>query len=58
MTMPDLISIDNGERVRHSFSDAEYANRIAKLRAMMARNNVDSVLFTSYHNINYYSDFL
>ena len=29
MTMPDLISIDNGERVRHSFSDAEYANRIA-----------------------------
>ena len=58
MTMPDLISIDNGERVRHSFSDAEYANRIAKLRAMMARNNVDTVLFTSYHNINYYSDFL
>jgi creatinase len=58
MTMPNLISIDNGERVRHSFSDAEYANRIAKLRAMMARNNVDTVLFTSYHNINYYSDFL
>ena len=58
MSMPDLISIDNGERVRHSFSDAEYATRIAKLRAMMARNNVDSVLFTSYHNINYYSDFL
>jgi creatinase len=58
MTMPNLISIDNGERVRHSFSEAEYANRIAKLRAMMARNNVDTVLFTSYHNINYYSDFL
>jgi creatinase len=25
---------------------------------MMARTGVDSVLFTSYHNINYYSDFL
>jgi creatinase len=58
MTMPDLIYIDNGERVRHSFTDGEYATRIAKLRAMMARKSVDSVLFTSYHNINYYSDFL
>jgi creatinase len=56
--MPDLIYIDNGERVRHSFTDGEYANRISKLRAMMARKSVDTVLFTSYHNINYYSDFL
>ena len=58
MTMPDLIYIDNGERVRHSFTDAEYANRIGKLRAMMATKGVDTTLFTSYHNINYYSDFL
>ena len=58
MTMPDLIYIDNGERVRHSFSDAEYANRIGTLRAMMAKKGVDTTLFTSYHNINYYSDFL
>ncbi len=58
MTMPNLITIDNGERVRHSFSDGEYANRIRKLRAMMAQRSVDTVVFTSYHNINYYSDFL
>ena len=58
MTMPDLIYIDNGERVRHSFTDAEYANRIGRLRAMMAKKGVDTTLFTSYHNINYYSDFL
>ncbi len=58
MSMPDLIYIDNGERVRHSFSDAEYAKRIGKLRAMMAAKGVDTTLFTSYHNINYYSDFL
>ena len=58
MTMPDLIYIDNGERVRHSITDAEYANRIGKLRAMMAKKGVDTTLFTSYHNINYYSDFL
>ena len=58
MAMPDLIYIDNGEKVRHSFSDQEYANRIGKLRSMMATKGVDSVLFTSYHNINYYSDFV
>lgn len=58
MTMPNLITIDNGERVRHSFSDGEYAHRISKLRAMMAQRAVDTVVFTSYHNINYYSDFL
>ena len=58
MTMPNLITIDNGERVRHSFSDAEYAKRIGKLRAMMAQRSVDTVVFTSYHSINYYSDFL
>ena len=58
MAMPNLIQIDNGERVRHSFSDGEYAARIAKLRAMMVLKNVDGVLFTSYHNISYYSDFL
>ena len=58
MAMPDLIYIDNGEKVRNSFSLGEYANRIAKLRAMMAKKGVDSVLFTSYHNINYYADFV
>ena len=47
MAMPNLINIDNGERVRHSFSDGEYANRIAKLRAMMASKSVDTVVFTS-----------
>ena len=58
MAMPDLIYIDNGEKVRNSFTLGEYANRIAKLRAMMAKKGVDSVLFTSYHNINYYADFV
>ena len=58
MAMPDLIYIDNGEKVRHSFTDQEYANRIGKLRAMMGKKGVDSVLFTSYHNINYYADFV
>ena len=32
--------------------------RLTALRKQMADDGVDAVLFTSYHNINYYSDFL
>ena len=31
---------------------------MARLRACMAEQKVDAVLFTSHHNINYYTDFL
>ena len=58
MQMENLIRIENGEKVKHTFSDEEYAIRQRKLRELMARENIDAVLFTSYHNINYYADFL
>ena len=58
MDMPQIITIPNGEKVRGTFSEAEMSARLAKLRAHMAAEGVDHVLFTSYHNINYYSDFL
>ena len=56
--MKDLLRIENGNKVKRTFSDQEYINRQSKLRAHMAANNIDAVLFTSMHNINYYSDFL
>ncbi len=56
--MPSLIRLRQGEKARNSFSQEEYAERIAKLRARMIDQRLDAVLFTSYHNINYYSDFL
>lgn len=56
--MPSLIRLRQGDKVRNSFSPGEYAQRIARLRARMAAQKVDAVLFSSYHNINYYSDFL
>ena len=58
MQMPKTIQIKNGEKVKSTFSVQEYANRQAKLRAYLAQNNIDAAVFTSYHNINYYSDFL
>ena len=56
--MPALIRLRNGEKVKNTFPKAEYDERIAKLRAHMAEAKLDAVLFSSYHNIAYYSDFL
>ena len=56
--MENIITIENGERGSHTFSKAEYASRISKLRNLMAEQNLSAIVFTSYHNINYYSDFL
>ncbi|WP_067725830.1 M24 family metallopeptidase [Oceanobacillus damuensis] len=50
--------IENGEKVKSTFSKQEMANRNNILRQNMAEQGIDAVLFTSYHNINYYSDFL
>ena len=58
MEMPQLIRLRNGEKVQNSFSTQEYATRIATLRAHMSASGLDATVFTSYHNINYYSDFL
>ncbi len=45
-------------QVKPTFSDAEMKNRLARLRQYMSDNGIEGVLFTSYHNINYFSDFL
>lgn len=58
MEQPQVLTINNGEKVKHTFSQAEYESRLRKLRAHMAEARLDAVLMTSYHNINYYSDFL
>jgi len=56
--MPRTIEIPNGQKVVATFSKQELSNRLAKLRAHMAAASVDAVVFTSYHNINYFSDFV
>ncbi|TWF93918.1 aminopeptidase P family protein [Saccharopolyspora dendranthemae] len=58
MSMERLKNIHNGQRVAPTFSAAEMQRRVDALREHMAGNGVDAVVFTSYHNINYYSDFL
>ena len=50
--------IGNGTPVQPTFSPAEMQRRLDAIRKVMATRDVDAALFTSYHNINYYSDFL
>ena len=56
--MEQLKRIQNGEKVRPTFSADEMNRRLAALRTHMAEKQIDACLFTSYHNINYFSDFL
>ncbi len=49
---------NNGAKVQPTFSPQEMTRRLAAIRGLMAEQNIDAALFTSYHNICYYSDFL
>ena len=56
--MEPFKTIRNGEKAKPTFSAAEMNRRLAALRAQMAARGIDVCLFTSIHNIAYFSDFL
>ena len=56
--LQNLLTWHNGEKVYSPFTDEEMAGRQAAMRAEMERANLDACLFTSYHNICYFSGFL
>ncbi|KMY42742.1 M24 family metallopeptidase [Peribacillus loiseleuriae] len=49
---------NGGKKVQSTFSKEEMTRRNTNLRQYMAKSGIDAIVFTSYHNINYYSDFL
>ena len=55
---PEYFQLQNGDKARLPFSDAEYETRLGKLRTLMSDAGVDAMLLTSMHNIAYYSGFL
>jgi len=57
MDRPQQYRFHQGERVL-PFANAEYEARLTKLRASMAKMGVDASVFTSMHNVAYYSGFL
>lgn len=58
MNRPDFFTSENGSKAPLPFSDEEYKQRLSVLRSIMAKLNVPVVLFTSMHNIAYYTGFL
>ena len=49
---------NNGVKVEPTFSVAEMQRRQDALQALLVGNEIGAALLTSYHNINYYADFL
>ena len=58
LARPEFFTLHNGEKATLPFSQAEYANRLAKLRRIMAEAGVEAAVLTSMHNVAYYSGFL
>ena len=56
--MEQLITIKNGKKQNSVFSSEEMEKRLSKLRSNMETENIDAILFTSIHNINYYNHFV
>ena len=55
---PEFYRCHNGEKAPLPFLSDEYEARLAGLRARMDAEGVSAALFTSMHNIAYYSGFL
>lgn len=54
---PDFYRFHNGEKAPLQFSEAEYESRLSKLRKTMSDMGVEAAVFSSMHNISYYSGF-
>ncbi|MEK0164731.1 aminopeptidase P family protein [Phaeobacter sp. A36a-5a] len=54
---PEMYRFHNGEKAPLQFAVSEYETRIAGLRKIMADTGVSAAVFTSMHNISYYSGF-
>ncbi|MDA7847693.1 aminopeptidase P family protein [bacterium] len=58
MERPDFFNLKNGEKAKLPFTDQEYQRRLANLRTVMSKNNLDMIILTSMHNIAYYTGFI
>ena len=54
---PDMYRFHNGEKASLQFAVSEYEARLAGLRKIMIDRGVSAAVFTSMHNISYYSGF-
>ncbi len=54
---PEMYRFHNGQKAALQFAESEYEDRVSDLRAIMQDNGVSAAVFTSMHNISYYSGF-
>jgi creatinase len=54
---PEMYRFHNGEKAPLQFAQGEYGDRVAGLRKIMVDKGVTAAVFTSMHNISYYSGF-
>ncbi|SFM35342.1 M24 family metallopeptidase [Shimia aestuarii] len=54
---PEFYRFHNGKKAGLQFADSEYETRVAGLRGILAQTGTDAAVFTSMHNISYYSGF-
>lgn len=57
MDRPEYYRFHQGEKIL-PFHSSEYENRLTRLRADMSAAGLDACVFTSMHNVAYYSGFL
>ncbi len=55
---PEMYRLHNGEKAPLPFAGSEYEARLKGLRAAMEESGIGAAVFTSMHNIAYYSGFL
>ena len=58
MSRPEFYRYHNGEKAVMPFADTEYQARLKGLRKRMNEVGATAAVFTSMHNIAYYSGFL
>ena len=58
MEQPKTLNLENGEKLPSIFSSEEMQSRLSRLREQMEKEGIEGVLFTSFHNINYFNHFL
>ncbi|TNJ47514.1 aminopeptidase P family protein [Phaeobacter sp. B1627] len=54
---PEFYRFHNGEKAPLQFAVSEYEARLAQLRRILSDLGVEAAVFTSMHNISYYSGF-
>ncbi len=52
------LKFDNGQNQPLLFTKGEYESRLDKIRKHMSEENLSACIFTSYHNIAYFTNFL